>query len=205
MKFWIFLWESPYVASEVMFNKLPRHQFISLDRDSDRSVFVSDTIPHSLLQTPDKKLARQKSHQIAPEKPLCGRKTALWWSEREWEEPGWRGGREKVLYEEVMKKVLYGTSSFLKPTKEDDLGKLSVRISKSCIIENICLSTGTNFRSFVQICWTPYFVKQFKDTKGPPKGPNQLTGSQFAAWKGDQTAIWVCQQIYWSNFEQRQT
>ena len=41
------------------------------------------------------------------------------------------GGREKVLYEEVMKKVLYGTSSFVKPTKEEEdaLRKLSTGIS----------------------------------------------------------------------------
>ena len=41
-----------------------RHLFISLD--SDRALFASHTIPHSLLQTADKKAARPKSHQIAP-------------------------------------------------------------------------------------------------------------------------------------------
>ena len=158
LKFWIFLCQSPCVASEVMFNKLPLHQFISLDRDSDRSVFVSDTIPHSLLQTPNKKPARPKSHQIAPEKPLCGRKTALWRSEREWEEPGWRGGREKVLYEELRwKSSLWNFFLPQTATKEDALRKLSPRSNgtlTSVVIEhrnmeieiNISLSPATNFQ-----------------------------------------------------------
>ena len=103
-----------------------RHLFISLD--SDRPVFVSDTIPHALLQTPHKKAARPKSHQIAPEKPLCGRKTALWRSKREWEEPGWRGGREKVLYEELRwKSSLWNFFLPQTATKEDSLRKLSPR------------------------------------------------------------------------------
>ena len=111
--FWIFVRELS--CHGLVFDKLCRHQFISLDRDSDRSVFISNTIPHSLLQTPDKKPAGPKSHQIAREKTLCGRKTALWRSEREWEELGWRGGVVKKFFmKSCDEKVLYGTSSFLK-------------------------------------------------------------------------------------------
>ena len=57
------------------------------------------------------------------------RKTALWPSGGD-EEPGWRGSWKSSLWRGD-EKVLYGTSSFLKPTKEDALRKLSARTSTS--------------------------------------------------------------------------
>ena len=86
--------------------------------------FLSRTQSHILDGRQKAASADQKVIKLPRKTALCRRRGVD-------EEPDDGGrGREKVLYEEVMKKVLYGTSSFTKPTKEEDaLRKLSTGIS----------------------------------------------------------------------------
>ena len=69
------------VSQYIMLNHVYRHLFISLD--SDRAVFVSDTIPHSRRRT-KRSRQRPKSHQIAPKNCFVPETRRRW-------RTGWRG------------------------------------------------------------------------------------------------------------------
>ena len=142
----------------MIFNKV-RRQFISLDlgfRSVGFCLRHNPTFP--AVDRDSQQKATKKSSNCLP-----ARKNALWqalWMKNP-------GVVKKFFMKRWWKSSLW--NFFLPQTNQRRWPRetVNVRISKSCIIENICLSTGTNFRSFVQICWTPYFVNQFKDTKGP--------------------------------------
>ena len=114
--------------------KIYNRQFISLDPDSDRAVFIWATIPEIPRQTSDKKTKRatKNSSNCRP-----AGTTALCWRSPGVVKKLWR--RDE--------KVLYGTSSFLTPTKGNALRIFLPPTSKDCLFGFFlnCLDLDSHF------------------------------------------------------------
>ena len=114
--------------------KIYNRQLISLDPDSDRAVFIWATIPEIPRQTSDKKIKR--ATKSSSNCPPAGT-TALCWRSPGVVKKLWR--RDE--------KVLYGTSSFLTPTKGNALRIFLPPTSKDCLFGFFlnCLDLDSHF------------------------------------------------------------